>query len=145
MPHTELTNDNLKDLIANSETLIIDFWADWCGPCKMFGPIFDKASEKHPEVVFAKCNTEKAQEIAAAFGVRSIPTVAIFRQNVLLFMQPGLLDEKSLDQLLTKVKELNMDEVRAEMAEAKESKEDTEAPSEDDRDGRDERPSASPS
>ncbi|MBU1537195.1 thiol reductase thioredoxin, partial [Myxococcota bacterium] len=89
----------------------------WCGPCKMFGPIFEKASEKYPDVAFMKCNTEVEQEVAGSFGIRSIPTTAIFREKVLLFMQPGALPEAALHDVITKVKELDMDEVRKEVEE----------------------------
>ena len=111
----ELTKDNVESLIENNEIVVIDFWAEWCGPCKAFGPVFDKVAEQHPEITFAKCNTEQQMEVASMFAVRSIPTLAVFREKVLLMMQPGALPEQALEEILTKIKDLDMDEVRAEI------------------------------
>ncbi|MBU2547965.1 MAG: thioredoxin [Proteobacteria bacterium] len=111
-----LTMVNFESTIQDNEVLLIDFWADWCGPCKMFGPVFEKVSEKHPDAVFAKVNTEEEQELAGVFGVRSIPTVAIFRDQVLVYKQAGALAEGALEDLLEKVKALDMDEIRAQIA-----------------------------
>lgn len=119
MATVELTSENLKDLVENSATLFIDFWASWCGPCRMFGPIFESAAEKNPDAVFAKCDTEAQEEVAAAFGIRSIPTLAVFRDGVLIFQQPGALPAAAFDELIEKVKEVDMDEVREEMAKEK--------------------------
>ncbi|MCK9521997.1 MAG: thioredoxin [Proteobacteria bacterium] len=116
MATVELTSENLKDLVENSATLFIDFWASWCGPCRMFGPVFESAAEKNPDAVFAKCDTEAQEEVAAAFGIRSIPTLAVFRDGVLIFQQPGALPAAAFDELIEKVKEVDMDEVRKEMA-----------------------------
>ncbi|MEO5337066.1 MAG: thioredoxin [Magnetospirillum sp. WYHS-4] len=116
MATVALTMDNIDDLISKSNIVLIDFWADWCGPCKMFGPIFEKASEKHSDVVFAKCDTEAETGIAAQFGIRSIPTVAVFREKVLLLLQPGALPETALEDLIGKVKELDMASIHAEIA-----------------------------
>jgi len=120
MATIELTKDNLEKLVEESSTLYIDFWAEWCGPCKMFGPVFEKASEEHPDIVFAKCDTEAQQEVAGAFGIRSIPTLAVFRDGVMIFRQAGALPEPALKELIEKVGELDMDEVREEIEKAKE-------------------------
>jgi thioredoxin len=117
MPVIELTQDNLSDTIENNDTVIIDFWAPWCGPCQTFKPIFADAAERHDGVVFAACNTEEQQELGAMFGIRSIPTVMIFREKVAVFGQPGMLPAEALDELLTKVAELDMAEVHAKVAE----------------------------
>lgn len=118
MATIELTKDNLDKLVQNSNILFIDFWADWCGPCKMFGPIFEQASEKHQDVVFAKCDTEQQQEVAAAFGVRSIPTLAIFKEQTMIFSQPGALPALALEEIIDKVIAIDMAEVRKEVAES---------------------------
>ena len=117
MPVIELTQDNLSDTIENNDTVIIDFWAPWCGPCQTFKPVFADAAERHDGVVFAACNTEEQQELGAMFGIRSIPTVMVFREKVAVFGQPGMLPAEALDELLTKVAELDMAEVHAQVAE----------------------------
>lgn len=117
MATLELTAANSKETIANNEIVLIDFWADWCGPCKSFGPVFTAASEKHPDLTFAKCNTEKETALASEFGIRSIPTIAVFRQGILLFMQPGALPATALDDLIAQVRSVDMAEARKEMAE----------------------------
>ena len=117
MATEKLTMDKFETTIENNDIVLIDFWADWCGPCKMFGPIFERASEKHSDVTFTKCNTEEEQDLAGHFGIQSIPTLAIFREQILLFMQPGALPEEALEDLISQVKGLNMDDVRAKIAE----------------------------
>jgi thioredoxin 1 len=111
-----ITAANLDSTILENDIVILDFWAAWCGPCRSFAPVFEAASEKHPDVVFGKVDTEAEQDVAAAFGIRSIPTVAIFREKVLLFSQPGALPAPALEEVLGKVKALDMAAVHAEVA-----------------------------
>ncbi|MBN2805002.1 MAG: thioredoxin [Deltaproteobacteria bacterium] len=113
---------HLEELIESSDTLFIDFWAEWCGPCKMFGPVFEEASDNNEKMIFAKCDTEAQQEIAAQFGIRSIPTLAIFREGILIFMQPGALPAPAFADLIEKVKEIDMEEVRSEIEKEKAAK-----------------------
>ena len=118
MATTNLTKDGLDNLITDNDIVIIDFWASWCGPCKMFGPVFEAASEKHEDIAFAKVNTEEERELAGSFGVQSIPTLAIFRDKLLIYKEPGALPAPALEELIGKVRELDMDEVRRKVAEA---------------------------
>ena len=120
MATINLTKDNLESTIMNNDTVIIDFWAEWCGPCKMFGPIFEEASNRHPDVVFAKVDTEAEQELAQYFQVRSIPMVVAFREQIGIFQQPGLMQSPQLDEVLGKIKALDMDQVRADIAKEQE-------------------------
>ena len=117
MAAIELTNENFQNTIDNNDVVLIDFWASWCGPCQSFGPVFEAASEKNPDMVFAKVNTEEQMELAAYFQVRSIPMLAIFKEQIMVFAQPGALPGSALDQLIEQVKELDMDKVRADLAE----------------------------
>jgi len=111
-----LTTDNLEATVAGNGIVIIDFWAAWCGPCRALKPIFEAAAEKHPDVAFASCNTEEQPELAAMFQIRSIPTLVVFRDGIPVFGQPGMLPAAALDELLQKVRELDMDAVREKVA-----------------------------
>ena len=115
MAVTQLTQTNLDDTINNNDIVLIDFWAPWCGPCQTFKPIFEKASEKHEDAVFASCNTEEQSDLAAMFQIQSIPTLVVFRDGIGIFGQPGMLPAEALDELMDKVRELDMEEVRAEV------------------------------
>ena len=117
MAAIELTNENYQDTIDKNDIVLVDFWASWCGPCQSFGPVFETASETNPDMVFAKVNTEEERELAAHFQVRSIPMLAIFKEQILVFSQPGALPASALEQLIGQVKELDMDKVRADIAE----------------------------
>ncbi len=119
---TTLTMANVEQMIRDNDMLVIDFWAPWCGPCRAFKPIFEAAAARHTDVTFAACNTEEEQELAGAFGIRSIPTLMIFRQGVLVFSQPGMLPAPVLDDLIGKVRALDMDAVRAQIAEAEQAR-----------------------
>jgi thioredoxin len=116
MPAIELTNENFQDTVNNNDVVLIDFWASWCAPCRTFAPIFEAASEQNPDMVFAKVNTEEQMELAAQFQVRSIPMLAIFKEQILVFAQPGALPASALDQLIGQLKDLDMDKVRADIA-----------------------------
>lgn len=118
----EMTHDNFKETIDNNDIVLIDFWASWCAPCQTFGPIFEQAAEAHPDMVFAKVNTEEQMELAAHFQVRSIPMLAIFREQILIFAQPGALPESALKQLIEQASTLDMDKVRADIAEQQQNK-----------------------
>jgi len=117
MATVNITKDNLQETIANNDIVIIDFWAPWCGPCKSFAPIYDAVSEKHADVVFGKVNTEDEQELAASFQIRSIPTLMIFRQQIAIFSQAGMLPESALEEVVEKTRALDMDQVKKEVAE----------------------------
>lgn len=116
MASVELTSVNFDNTIKDNDIVVVDFWADWCGPCKMFAPTFEAASEKHPQVVFGKVDTEAQQSLASAAGIQSIPTLMIFRDGILLFSQPGALPPAALEDLVSQVKAIDMAQVHAEIA-----------------------------
>ena len=113
MATVELTADNFNSTVTGGGLVLVDFWAAWCGPCRMFGPVFEKVSEQHPDAVFGKVDTEAEPEFAAAFNIASIPTLMIIRDGIVLYAQPGALPQAALEELVTKAGELDMDEVRA--------------------------------
>jgi len=117
MATVALTQDNFDQVVNGNDMVLIDFWAPWCGPCKGFAPVFEAASEKHGDIVFAKVNTEEQQELAASFNIRSIPTLMLFREKVILFSQAGAIPGSALEQVITKGKEIDMAAVRKEIAE----------------------------
>ena len=111
----QLTAENFNDKVSANEIVVLDFWAPWCGPCRQFGPIFEKVAQEESDILFGKINTEEEREIAAHFNIQSIPTVAIMREGIILFMQPGMIPEEGLKDLIRQVRELDMDQVRAEI------------------------------
>ena len=115
MAVVELTKENFEQVVTSNPTVVVDYWAPWCGPCRGFAPVFEKVSEMHPDVVFAKVNTDEEQEIAAHFQIRSIPTLMVFREQIIVFSQPGALPQGAFEQVVTRAKSLDMDEVRKQL------------------------------
>ena len=116
MAIVELTKDDFEKTINDYPIVVIDFWAPWCGPCRGFAPVFEKSSEAHPDVVFAKINTDEQQELAGSFGIRSIPTLMVFRDKIILYQQAGALPGNALEQVITQAKSLDMAKVHQELA-----------------------------
>ncbi len=116
MATIELTKDNFEQTVTDNDMVIVDFWASWCGPCKTFAPIFEKVSEQFPDVVFGKVETDQERELAASFQIKSIPTLMIFREKIIIFAQPGMLPEEPFVDIVTKAKGLDMEEVKKEVA-----------------------------
>ncbi len=116
MATVEVNKESFEQIVTGNDIVIVDFWAPWCGPCRSFAPIYEQASEGHPDVVFAKVNTEEQTELAGYFQIRSIPTLMIFREKVIIFSQPGMLPASALEDVIAKVKALDMAEVHKELA-----------------------------
>ena len=119
MGTVDATKDTFNDLVTKNGIVVVDFWAEWCGPCKKFGPVFESASQKHGDVVFAKVDTEDQPELAQAFGIRAIPTLMVFRDQVLLFEQAGALPAAALEELITQVRALDMEDIKKKIEEEK--------------------------
>ena len=117
MATVELTKDNFEETITKNDMVLIDFWAPWCGPCKGFAPVYELASQKHPDIVFAKVNTDEEQELAGHFAIRSIPTIMMFREQVIIFSQAGAMPAQGLESVIEQAKALDMKQVHADIAE----------------------------
>ena len=113
----EVTKDNFTEVIESNDIVIVDFWAPWCAPCRSFAPTFEKVAEANPDITFAKINTEQEQELGAQFQIRSIPTLLVFREKIIIFSQPGVLPESALTELISQVKALDMEQVHKEISE----------------------------
>lgn len=116
MATQDITAQQFNEIISQNDIVVVDFWAEWCGPCKSFAPTYEKVSEKHEDIVFTKINTEQEQELAGHFQIRSIPTLMVFRDEVVLFAQPGMLSEGQLEEIITKVRGVDMEKVHEDVA-----------------------------
>ena len=128
MAVVELTKDNFEQVVTSNPTVIVDYWAPWCGPCRGFAPVFERVAEQNPDVVFAKVNTDEEQEIASHFQIRSIPTLMVFREQIVVFSQPGALPQNALEQVVEKSKALDMNEVRAQISQQEAARSGSSAP-----------------
>ncbi len=117
MAVVELTKDNFEQVVTSNPTVVVDYWAPWCGPCRGFAPIFERVAQANPDVVFAKVNTDEEQEIGSHFQIRSIPTLMVFREQIIVFSQPGALPQSALEQIVEKAKAIDMDELRKKIGE----------------------------
>ena len=117
MPLTALTAENFEKIIAENEIVVIDFWAEWCGPCRQYGPIFERVAEYHPDVMFVKVNTDEQQQLAAQFGIRSIPTTAVIKEQIVVFQQEGMFFQEKLTDIVKKAQAVDMEKVRKKIAE----------------------------
>src|SRR6188474_2357551 len=116
MAVVELTKENFEQVVTSNPTVVVDYWAPWCGPCRGFAPVFERVAEANPDVVFAKVNTDDEQEIAQHFQIRSIPTLMVFREQIIVFSQPGALPQNAFEQVIEKTKALDMEEVKRQIA-----------------------------
>jgi thioredoxin 1 len=116
MASIEITSENFESVIDNNPIVFLDFWATWCGPCKSFGPVFEAAAEAHPDIVFGKVDTDAQQELASVFGIRSVPTLAVIRERIMVFRESGALPASALEQIVDGARKLDMDAVRADIA-----------------------------
>lgn len=123
MATTDLTQETFQETIEGNDIVLVDWWADWCGPCKMFAPVYDEVSQQHDDIVFGKIDTEDQQQLAAAAGISSIPTLMAFRENVLVFSQPGAINAQQLDQLIEQVRGLDMEDAHKQVEEARQQAE----------------------